>query len=345
MNQATENGKHVIFLVSQPRSGSTLLQKMLGAHPAIHTTSEPWLMLPPAYTLRDDGIEATYEWKYARMGLQTFLDGLPKGREDYLQGLRRMYGYLYRRALSDTDAGLFLDKTPRYYQILPELREIFPKARFILLFRNPIAVLSSIIRTWVGSDWLYLAKHRRDILDAPDLLLRAKGHFENTKSLRYEDLVQQPAREMKRLFRFIDVDFDPSVVNYGDEEHADWALGDPGSVYQHEKPQTSSLRKWTQTESAQEWHLLSEYADFLGAETFEKLGYDYESCIEILERNRPPRRAERLTVSLEWLLEKCSGSERRWRNQVVRILESMREHGLLGLPSYLLRRLRSRFGG
>lgn len=40
------NGKNLIFIVSQPRSGSTLLQRILSAHSQICTTSEPWLALP-----------------------------------------------------------------------------------------------------------------------------------------------------------------------------------------------------------------------------------------------------------------------------------------------------------
>ena len=38
-----------------------------------------------------------------------------------------------------------LDKTPRYYHILPELLELFPKAKFVLLQRNPLSVFASIL--------------------------------------------------------------------------------------------------------------------------------------------------------------------------------------------------------
>ena len=35
----------LVFLLSLPRSGSTLLQRLLAAHPQVHTVAEPWLML------------------------------------------------------------------------------------------------------------------------------------------------------------------------------------------------------------------------------------------------------------------------------------------------------------
>lgn len=41
-------GENLIFLISQPRAGSTMLQKVLGSHPEIHTVSEPWVALPPS---------------------------------------------------------------------------------------------------------------------------------------------------------------------------------------------------------------------------------------------------------------------------------------------------------
>ena len=40
----TSQSKHLIFLTSQPRPGSTLLQFIFSRHPDIHTTPEPWLM-------------------------------------------------------------------------------------------------------------------------------------------------------------------------------------------------------------------------------------------------------------------------------------------------------------
>lgn len=52
--------KNLIFLISLPRSGSTLTQKILGAHSAIYTRSEPWIMLNPLYSLKQEGIDAIY---------------------------------------------------------------------------------------------------------------------------------------------------------------------------------------------------------------------------------------------------------------------------------------------
>ena len=54
--------------------------------------------------------------------------------------LRRilMYSHLYNCALKDTGKKFFfLDKTPRYHYIISEIYRTFPKAKLIILLRNP----------------------------------------------------------------------------------------------------------------------------------------------------------------------------------------------------------------
>ena len=56
----------LIFLISQPRSGSTMLQKILGANKDVHTVSEPWIALHLLYMLRERGVTAEYGHALAR---------------------------------------------------------------------------------------------------------------------------------------------------------------------------------------------------------------------------------------------------------------------------------------
>jgi hypothetical protein len=126
-------GENLIFLVSLPRSGSTLLQRILANHPDVHRTTEPWVMLHPLYALKQQGISAEYESDLARRALGEFLDATPGGEETYVDALRAMASVLYGSALQPTGKQFFLDKTPRYFYILPELLRVFPKARFVLL--------------------------------------------------------------------------------------------------------------------------------------------------------------------------------------------------------------------
>ncbi len=337
------DGSDLVFIACQPRSGSTLLQRMLGGHPTVHTVSEPWVMLPPAYTLKDSGMDAEYDAHLAQAGIRTFWENLPEGRDDYIQGIRRMYGFLYQRALETTEARLFLDKTPRYYLILSELKEIFPEARFILLIRNPLAVLSSILRTWVGKHWLKLADYRTDLLKAPGLLQEmASDSGSKVVTVQYEELVRCPKSGIAALCKHLGIEVESEITEYGGADQERWTFGDPDSVYEHSKPQISSLGKWTRPENAQQWRLLHDYATQLGKDTFKRMGYDYDECLKKLEASRPSSDKLRYTFSLIWLLGKDVDERKRWECHAVQIADRCRSSGLSGAAWHVVERVRSR---
>ena len=77
----------LIFLFSLPRSGSTLLQRLIASHPQVATVSEPWLVLPYLYTLRGRGIYAEFDYKTSSTAIQDFCEELPNGPEEYLLAL------------------------------------------------------------------------------------------------------------------------------------------------------------------------------------------------------------------------------------------------------------------
>jgi len=77
----------------------------------------------------------------------------PEGEDAYFQAVRQMTLNLYGGVLQNSGKRYFLDKTPRYYYILPELYRTFPEAKYILLLRNPLAILCSIFNTFVQGYW------------------------------------------------------------------------------------------------------------------------------------------------------------------------------------------------
>ena len=120
-------GQNLIFLISQPRAGSTMTQRILASHPDIHTVSEPWLMLHPLYAMRSQGYEAEYHAWEARTALKGFFEEVSSDEDAYFVGVRKMCGHFYNCALNSSNKSYFLDKTPRYYHIIPELHKTFPR--------------------------------------------------------------------------------------------------------------------------------------------------------------------------------------------------------------------------
>jgi len=330
-------GEKLIFIVSQPRAGSTLLQRILGSHPNIRTTSEPWLMLHPIYALRGEGHESEYDAGLAHSALQAFMQALPEGEEDYLNGLRQMYGYLYGRVMEGYEAQFFLDKTPRYYSIIAELYRIFPNAEFIFLMRNPLASMASMIDTWTSGRGISLYKFKQDLLRAPTLLLEGIELLgQKAIVTRYEDLVENPNHEVQRICNRMGVAFLPEMVRYGDKNLPRWQFGDQMKVYEKVQPDSDSTDKWLKSvRQPENWILTNDYLRFLGEETVNEMGYCYETLKRALEDIRPPGLSLLLTsaggCSLKKSLQKPgvlrSGLER-WR----KYLKNKRRRGTVSPP-------------
>jgi hypothetical protein len=79
-----------VFLLSLPRSGSTLAQRILASHTEVATTSEPWLLLPYLYTLRDHGVYAEYSHSTMVTAIRELCSSFPSGEKDYLDEVRRL---------------------------------------------------------------------------------------------------------------------------------------------------------------------------------------------------------------------------------------------------------------
>jgi hypothetical protein len=100
-------GENLIFLVSQPRAGSTLLQRILGSHPDSHTVSEPWIMLHLSYALKRQGYSAEYNAEWARHALDDFVLNLSEGQKTYIHALSKFASALYNDVLAKSGEKFF----------------------------------------------------------------------------------------------------------------------------------------------------------------------------------------------------------------------------------------------
>jgi hypothetical protein len=334
-------GDNLIFVISQPRAGSTLLQRMLGGHPDIHTVAEPWLMLHPLYALRSQGYEAEYSAETARRAVHEFIGTLPGGEDEYIEGVRRMCAHIYGRALESSGKRYFLDKTPRYYFVTPELLRTFPEAHFIILLRNPLSVLGSVLNTWIKGQWSALYSFKNDLIRAPGLLV------EGTKLLgqrgvvvHYEELVKSPEDEMRRICVLLGAEFMPSMVEYNQQNLPHWGFGDQKSVYQHTRPSAQIADKWIERlKDPQVWRLTNDYLESLGRETVEEMGYAYDELRQIVEKHGPGRARLWPTLPLSWFLEEPVEGRPRWQRGLARALHSVRRRGVKGTAAATARQV------
>ncbi len=330
-------GGHLIFLISQPRAGSTMLQKILGGHPSIHTCSEPWLMLHPIYGLRAQGYDAEYGSSLANAAVHSFLHTLEKGKEEYLKAIRLMCLYLYDRAIETSGKLFFLDKSPRYYFIIPELYKIFPKAKFIILLRNPLAVLSSIVDSWVKRDWFSLYKLKSDLILAPKSLLKGKELLgERCIIVQYEKFLQDTDSEIHRICKGIGVEFVPEILNYGNHELPKWEFGDQDRVYQYDSPDPRHSELWIRKlNDPIIWRVIKDYLNLLGEDTIAQMGYNYSEFERILQSHNPKGFNKKFIISMKWLLKKPTNKRKLWERFIISLLND----GLFGKMMSVFRKI------
>lgn len=281
------SGENLIFVISQPRSGSTLLQHMLGSHSDIHTLPEPWILLHPIYALKKKGINAEYNADYARIALEGFLNVTENGHAKYAKSMQDFLVTMYESAIENTGKRYFLDKTPRYYFVIDEILKIFPSAKIVLLVRNPAAVATSILNTNFSGDWqkLFKSDRKHDLITAPREILKAlQTHESSVAYVRYEDLVVQPETVIKKLCNYISVPYEREMLQYRTKvKFSDTTFIDPKSIYRHTEPVIDYINEWkNQLGTKQQIRIISDFICELGKETIDALGYSSRDILDEL---------------------------------------------------------------
>ena len=283
-----------LFIFSLPRSGSTLLQRILAADSRIASVAEPWVLLPFIYALREQGVRAEYSHYWANFALKDLIRELPNGKQDYLSVVGAAMRELYRQAAKNKDARYFLDKTPRYALIADEIIETFPDGKFVFLWRNPLAIVSSMVETWGGGQW-DVSMCEIDLFDGMvNLIDSYQAHAAVALSVRYEDFLQLPEQGLSRIAEYLELDLDPCVLKNFSQVHFSGELVDPTGVRNYRAVDTAPLEKWKAVINnplRKRW--CRRYLNWLGEERLRIMGYDLNKLmheldsVEVTLRNLP----------------------------------------------------------
>ncbi|NND45185.1 MAG: sulfotransferase [Xanthomonadales bacterium] len=285
-----------VFIFSLPRSGSTLLQRAVATHPSIATISEPWVLLPVLYYLKDRGVYAEYAHLAARQARRDLLEALPDGEADYLAAMREGVLELYQR-LAGPEATHFVDKTPRYHLVCEEIIRMFPDASFVFLWRNPLSVLASLSRTWGEGRWNAF-RFEVDLERGLPLLIEAyQKHRERTFALRFEDLVADPRAALDPLFEYLGLAPRESAMHDFSATELEGELGDQAGVKAYSEISTEPVSKWPETiHSAYRVSWCKRYLRRIGEHRLAVMGYELDALLAALDE--VPQRLSALPADL-----------------------------------------------
>ena len=203
-----------VFVICAGRSGSTLLRFLLDAHPDLACPPETrlpamcaqiatvWLQLagspPDAAAPKDRG-------------------GQPTVPGPAIAGIRQAMNMMVGPYLAQRGKRRYCDKSLGAAEHVPVLREVFPGARFLCLYRHPMDVIASGIEAcpWGLSGFGFdgyaagspgnavkaLAQFWAD--NAGQILAAEEQLGERAYRVRYEDLVADPEGVSNSIFRFL----------------------------------------------------------------------------------------------------------------------------------------------
>ncbi len=279
----------LIFLIGAPRSGTTLLARMLSAHSQIYGRAEPHLITPIAHLGYFDKVQkAPYDQNNVEQAIREIVAEIPRGEGGYLEALRAYTDAIYAQLMEVAPAGkrIFLDKTPAYALVLPFLTKLYPQAKYVVLTRHPLAVLSSYAESFFDGDYDVAVNHNPVL----QRYLPALAGLVRTKPVplvwvKYEELVKGPEVHFRRVCEHIGVPFEEKAISYGESGEAFKGLGDPTGVQKHTRPVTSSVSKWAAeiASNPATLALVSQVLNELDPADLETLGYPREKIVAQLE--------------------------------------------------------------
>ncbi|MEQ9551820.1 MAG: sulfotransferase [Coleofasciculus sp. G3-WIS-01] len=187
-----------IFVFGAPRSGTTLMKLILGAHPNLSGFGyETGLFM-----YRD-----IYGFTYERF-TTTEIANLIEQSQDIVQ----FYDKFTQHITQQTGGQRFIEKTPQHVLRLKFLLKHFPNAKFINMFRD-------------GRDGYCSARHHQNVPQGKSIVryasywkkcINARLNQENNENIldvKYEELTNNPEQVVRQIMNFIGEKYDSRQIN------------------------------------------------------------------------------------------------------------------------------------
>jgi hypothetical protein len=192
------------FILSSVRSGSTLLRVLLDSHSQLHA--------PHELHLRD--IAVRIKSGPATKSMEEL--GLDPQQLQYL-----LWDRLLHRELEQRGKRFLVNKTPTDVFVAEHICEAWPDARFIFLLRHPASIARSRADARPQDS---IEQNVAMVRKYADALERARRTWPGLV-VRYEDVTADPEAELRRICSYLEVPFEPQMLEYDRFDHGRYRVG------------------------------------------------------------------------------------------------------------------------
>lgn len=190
-----------IFIVGMPRSGTTLVERIIGQNPQVFNAGEQEAM----------------EFMVADFNQKTLAGNLP---EPHLISPHQWSELraLYLEKLPEISKPIFTDKLPHNFRHVGIIHKLFPEARIVQLHRDSQDVCMSVYSRAFTAGHNY-ANRWSDLKHFYSECERLMAHWSSMNSprimdLKYEDLVENPEYYAKQLVEFCGFEWNESYLDF-----------------------------------------------------------------------------------------------------------------------------------
>jgi tetratricopeptide (TPR) repeat protein len=225
-----------IFVVGFPRSGTTMLEQMLDAHPSLQSMDERAYLSNLVDYLSDFGVEYPKD-----------LEQLSAAQ---CEKLRHVYWNLTSKVAPRKEGQRLVDKNPLHMLRLPLINRLFPNAPIIMALRHPCdVILSNYMQYFTSNSFAVLCSSLERLAQGyvnameswiyhADLLKPKVIHS------RYEDLLDDFSGNILRIGNFLELDDAAPMARFDQHARDKGFISTPSYTQVVEPPNKKAVDRW-----------------------------------------------------------------------------------------------------
>jgi len=225
-----------IFVLGQPRTGTTLIERIITSHSQVHSAGELQQFGLALRRLSNYQNPKRFSAELFEAALQ--LDAKQVGNM-YLQSSKRMQG----------NTPYFVDKLPQNYLMIPLILKALPNAKIIHLVRNPMDSCFSSFKQLFADAYLHsynqeeMARHHARYQDLMQIWRNRFG--EQFFEISYEETARNVEPNARSLLEFLELPWEDACLNFHKQ---DTAVSTASAVQVREPAHTRSIDRWKKYE-------------------------------------------------------------------------------------------------